>query len=46
MDIIHAAVRIFVEGACTPSVRLEKLASVPFAIPTELAKQMKKGFEK
>jgi hypothetical protein len=41
-DIIHAAGRIFVEAACTPSVSLITLASVRFAILTEEAKHVKR----
>ena len=39
-SIIHVAGRIFVKGAFTPSVWLETTASVHFAIPTELTKQI------
>jgi hypothetical protein len=45
-NIIHAAERAFVEGAFIPFVSPETLASVPFAIPTEVAKQSKKWLEK
>jgi hypothetical protein len=36
------AERLFVQGASTPSVNLETMTSVRFAIPTE-EKQMKSG---
>jgi hypothetical protein len=45
-NITHAAERAFVEGVSIPSVKLETLASVRFAIPNEVAKQMKKWFRK
>jgi hypothetical protein len=45
-NIIPAAGRAFVEGASTPSVWLGMLVSVPFAIPTEVAKQMQKEWQK
>jgi TPR repeat protein len=41
MNIIHVVVKIFAKDACTPSVSLVTLASVRFAIPTEVTKQMK-----
>jgi hypothetical protein len=44
--IINVAERAFVEGAFTPSVRLVALASVHFAMPTELAKHKKKKLKK
>jgi len=44
--IIRAAVRAFVEGAFTPSISLEILISVHFAIPTGVAKQTKKWSER
>jgi hypothetical protein len=34
--------RVFVEGAFIPFVSLETLASVRFAIPTNVAKHMKR----
>ena len=40
--IIHVAGRAFVQGASTPFVSLETLASVLFVMRTEVAKQMKK----
>jgi hypothetical protein len=40
--VIHVAVKTFAAGAFTPSVNLVTLASVRFAIPAEVAKQMKK----
>ena len=36
--IIHVAERVSVEGASTPFVNLETLASVRFAMPTEVTK--------
>ena len=36
---IHAAERVYVEGACTPSLSLITNVSVLFAISTERAKQ-------
>jgi TPR repeat protein len=42
MDIIHAAGRIFVTGAFTPSIPLETMANVRLAILTELTKQLKR----
>jgi len=44
--IIHAAEKAFVEGVNTPSARLETLASVHSAIPTEVAKQRKSVLKK
>jgi hypothetical protein len=44
--IIHVAERAFVSGAYIPSIRLETMASVHFAIPTEVAKQMLKELKK
>jgi hypothetical protein len=40
--IIHAAGRVFVEAVCTPSLSLVTLASVRFAILTEVAKHVKR----
>jgi hypothetical protein len=45
LDIIHAAGRVFVEGASTPSLSLETIRGVRFAIPTEV-KQKKKWLRK
>ena len=45
LDITHAAGSVFVEGAYTPSLSLETIRGVRFAIPTE-AKQKKKELEK
>jgi hypothetical protein len=41
-NIIHAAGRVFVKGAFIPSVNLVKRTGVRFAMPTKLAKQMKR----
>jgi hypothetical protein len=40
--IIHAAGRVFVEAVCTSSLSLVTLASVRFAILTEVAKHVKR----
>ena len=45
-NIIHAAERIFVRGAYTPAICLEILESVHSAIPTEVAKQLKRLLRK
>jgi hypothetical protein len=43
---MHVAESAFVEGACIPSISLETLGRVPFAIPTEPPKQMKSVLKK
>jgi hypothetical protein len=40
--IFHVAGRALVAGVYTPSAGLETQGNVPFAIPTEVAKQMMK----
>jgi hypothetical protein len=45
-NIIIVAGRAFAEGAYTPPGILETVGSVPFAIPIELAKQMKSVLKK
>jgi hypothetical protein len=40
-NIIHVVGRVFVQGAYTPSVSLEIVTGVPFAMQREWAKQMK-----
>jgi hypothetical protein len=44
--IFHVAEKAFVEGAFTPSPTLVKMTSVPFAIPTEVAKQKRRKSRK
>jgi len=46
IDIIHAAGRVFVEGASTPSLNLEILRDVRFVIPTDVTKEMKSVLRK
>jgi hypothetical protein len=46
MNIFHAAGRPFAKGVSTPSGSLETMASVPFVIPTELAKQKKRRLKR
>ena len=41
-NVIHVAERAFVQGAYTLSGSLATLASVHFAIPTEVAKHLKR----
>jgi len=45
-NIIRVAGRPFVEGACTPLVSLVATTSVRFAIPTDVAKQLKSVLRK
>ena len=46
MSIIPVVEKVFVEGVYIPSVSPETLASVHFAIPTEVAQQMKSTLKK
>jgi len=41
-NIIHAAESPFVAGVSTPSVNLETMINLHFAIPTDVAKQLKR----
>jgi hypothetical protein len=43
---LYVAGRAFVKVANTPSNALEKIISVRFVIPTELAKQLKSWLER
>jgi hypothetical protein len=43
---MNVAERVCAEGACTPIMFLEIIISVRFAIPTGIAKQMKRRLNK
>jgi hypothetical protein len=45
-NIIHVAGRPFVKDACSPSVKLEMMISVHFAMQTEITKQKKRRLKK
>jgi hypothetical protein len=42
VNIIHAAESPFVAGVSTPSVNLETMINLHFAIPIDVAKQLKR----